>query len=83
MDVNSVTGLSSAATFGAAGTQRRSTKGRGEMIDPGSRRRRVFVVDDHPIVRQGLVQLIEQEPDLEVCGEAADVTEARLALAKI
>ena len=27
-----------------------------------------FVVDDHPIVRQGLVQLIEQEPDLRFAG---------------
>ncbi len=53
------------------------------MIEAGSRRRQVFVVDDHPIVRQGLVQLIEQEPDLEVCGEAADVKEARMALAKV
>ncbi|HEX6997562.1 MAG TPA: response regulator transcription factor [Gammaproteobacteria bacterium] len=50
--------------------------------EAASRRRSVFVVDDHPIVRQGLVQLIEQEPDLEVCGEAADVKEARLALAR-
>jgi DNA-binding NarL/FixJ family response regulator len=30
----------------------------------------VFVVDDHPIVRQGLKLLINQEPDLMVCGEA-------------
>jgi DNA-binding NarL/FixJ family response regulator len=34
--------------------------------------RRVFIVDDHPIVRRGLVDLIENEPDLAVCGEAAD-----------
>jgi DNA-binding NarL/FixJ family response regulator len=40
----------------------------------------VFIVDDHPIVRQGLVQLIDQEDDLSVCGEAADVREARAAL---
>jgi DNA-binding NarL/FixJ family response regulator len=33
---------------------------------------RVFVVDDHPIVRGGLAQLINQEADLQVCGEAAD-----------
>lgn len=33
-------------------------------------RRRVLLVDDHPIVRQGLMQLINREPDLEVCGEA-------------
>jgi DNA-binding NarL/FixJ family response regulator len=32
----------------------------------------VFVVDDHPIVRQGLAQLINQEADLMVCGEAED-----------
>ncbi|MGA2741171.1 MAG: response regulator transcription factor [Bryobacteraceae bacterium] len=38
---------------------------------------RVFVVDDHPIVRQGLSQLINREPDLMVCGEAED---ARTAL---
>jgi DNA-binding NarL/FixJ family response regulator len=31
---------------------------------------RVFVVDDHPIVRQGLAQLINQEADLVVCGQA-------------
>lgn len=32
---------------------------------------RVLVVDDHPLVRLGLVQLINQSLDLEVCGEAA------------
>jgi len=39
----------------------------------------VAIVDDHPVVRQGLVALIEGEPDLEVCGEAEDV-EGGLAL---
>ena len=38
---------------------------------------RVFVVDDHPIVRQGLTLMINREPDLVVCGEAE---EARTAL---
>lgn len=38
--------------------------------------RRIFHVDDHPVVRQGLRLLIEQEPDLRMCGEAADVPEA-------
>src|SRR5580704_5972583 len=41
------------------------------------RKIRVLVVDDHPIVRQGLSQLINQEPDLIVCGQAED---ARTAL---
>jgi DNA-binding NarL/FixJ family response regulator len=31
---------------------------------------RVFLVDDHPIVRQGLALLINREPDMVVCGEA-------------
>jgi DNA-binding NarL/FixJ family response regulator len=37
---------------------------------------RILIVDDHPIVRQGLTLLIANEPDLEVCGEAADSGEA-------
>src|SRR5256885_15909729 len=35
-------------------------------------RSRVFIVDDHPVVRDGLKNLVEQEEDLVVCGEAAD-----------
>jgi DNA-binding NarL/FixJ family response regulator len=31
---------------------------------------RIFLVENHPIVRQGLTQLINQEGDLEICGEA-------------
>ncbi len=38
--------------------------------------KRVLIVDDHPLVRTGLNQMISDEPDLEVCGEAAGVTEA-------
>jgi len=37
---------------------------------------RVLVVDDHPIVRQGLVQLINQEADLVVCGDAENAHKA-------
>ena len=33
-------------------------------------KRRIFIVDDHPMMRQGLAQLIGVEPDLVVCGEA-------------
>jgi DNA-binding NarL/FixJ family response regulator len=33
-------------------------------------KRRVFLVEDHPITRRGLVELINHEPDLSVCGEA-------------
>lgn len=41
-----------------------------------SERKRVFLVDDHPMVREQLAHLIDQQPDLQVCGEAADVAEA-------
>lgn len=37
---------------------------------------RVLLVDDHSIVRQGLRRLLEQEPDVEVIGEAGDGLEA-------
>ncbi len=33
---------------------------------------RVFIVDDHPLVRDGLANLINQQSDLMVCGEAGD-----------
>lgn len=37
---------------------------------------RVLLVDDHALVREGLARLIEEEPDLEVSGDAADVSAA-------
>jgi len=36
----------------------------------------ILIVDDHPIVCRGLRQLVADEPDLEVCGEAEDVSGA-------
>jgi DNA-binding NarL/FixJ family response regulator len=39
-------------------------------------KRKILIVDDHPIVRRGLAELIAPEPDLEVCGGAEDVAEA-------
>jgi DNA-binding NarL/FixJ family response regulator len=46
-------------------------------------RHRVFLVDDHPIVRQGLTQLINQEPDMIVCGEAEEAHSVPDALATL
>jgi two-component system response regulator DevR len=37
---------------------------------------RIFLVDDHEIVRRGVADLFEDEPDLEIVGEAATVAEA-------
>ncbi len=43
---------------------------------------RILVVDDHPIVRQGIALLINQESDLEVVREAGSAEEAMKALAE-
>lgn len=36
----------------------------------------MLVVDDHPIVRKGFAQLVNSEPDLEIVGEAEDISQA-------
>ena len=37
---------------------------------------RILIVDNHPMMRKGLAQLIGQQPDMMVCGEAGDASEA-------
>ena len=44
---------------------------------------RVFIVDDHELVRRGLIELIDTEKDLSVVGQAGDVQEALVALATV
>lgn len=41
----------------------------------------VLIVEDHPIYRMGLKELINAQSDMEVCGEADDVAEARKCMA--
>jgi DNA-binding NarL/FixJ family response regulator len=43
-------------------------------------RKRVFIVDDHPVFREGLVGLVKREPDLMVCGEADNASHALTAI---
>ena len=43
-------------------------------------RKTVFVVDDHPLLRQGLAMMINREPDLMVCGEAEEAHAAMKAI---
>jgi len=52
---------------------------KGKPVRPGrlnSSPRRILIVDDHPMVRLGLAELINRETDLEVCGEAGKATQA-------
>ena len=44
---------------------------------------RVFIVDDHELVRRGLIELIDTEMDLSAVGQAGDVQEALVALTTV
>jgi DNA-binding NarL/FixJ family response regulator len=46
-------------------------------------RKTVLVVDDHPLMRQGLALLINQQQDMQVCGEAEEAQEAMHAIAQL
>ena len=46
------------------------------------RKARVFLVDDHPLVREHLTALIQAQADLAVCGEAADAPTALSLIAR-
>lgn len=46
-------------------------------------KRKVFIVDDHPLVRDFLAQVIHSQSDLVVCGEAEDARQALEAIPKI
>jgi DNA-binding NarL/FixJ family response regulator len=44
--------------------------------NPSGSRKRILLVDDHPMTRAGMAQLINKQSDLEVCGEAGNPSEA-------
>jgi DNA-binding NarL/FixJ family response regulator len=48
-----------------------------------ARRVRVLVVDDHPLMREGLTQLLSGEPDFEICGEADSAATALAAVQRL
>jgi DNA-binding NarL/FixJ family response regulator len=50
-----------------------------KRVPPGGQAR-VFVVDDHPLVRESLVALISRQPGLRVCGQAGDSATAFTAM---
>jgi len=44
--------------------------------------KKIFIVDDHPVFREGLVGLVKREPGLTICGEADSASQALTAIEK-
>ena len=57
-----------------------STTAAPKSSEPAGGKRKVFLVDDHPIVRQGLAQLINNESDLVVVGQGEDAYQSLRAI---
>jgi DNA-binding NarL/FixJ family response regulator len=55
----------------------------GSGIAMRARKAKIFLVDDHPLVREWLANLIEKNSDLTICGEAEDAPTALEAIAKL
>ena len=57
------------------------------VVQPGSSpaagKSRIFIVDDHAMFREGIRQLIDREPDLTVCGDAAGAEDASRGIAEL
>lgn len=53
-----------------------------KKISSGTPAQKIFIVEDHPVFRQGLIQMLAGEPDLTVVGSAAVVEQALRDIAK-
>ena len=47
-----------------------------KMLTKPQQKQKVFLIDDHPVLRKGLGRLIDDQPDLAICGEAESPAEA-------
>jgi len=64
-------------------TPDRKTRGK-KLEGPGSRTaKRVFIVEDHPVLRETLVQIVSREKDLTVCGQASAARQACKAIGRV
>jgi len=57
--------------------------GPGKSAAKGEPKTAILIVDDHPIIRKGVIHLIEDEPDMIACGQAANAAEALAAVEKL
>ena len=63
-------------------TPDRKTRGK-KLEEPGSTTaKRVFIVEDHPVLRETLVQIVSREKDLTVCGQASAANRAFKAIGR-
>lgn len=53
------------------------------MGKPQPEKSRILIVDDHPLFREGIQQMIDRDASLKVCGEAANNAEAMKAVAEL
>ena len=67
----------------AAAKAPRKTPVTGPTAAASRARRRILIVDDHPILRLGARQVIESQPSMMVCGEADSVRDARNAIREL
>jgi DNA-binding NarL/FixJ family response regulator len=56
---------------------------RPKPVEPKDTRKRILLVDDHAVVRFGIAQLINRQPDLMVCGEEEDASKAMTAIERL
>ncbi|MEQ2005572.1 MAG: response regulator transcription factor [Limisphaerales bacterium] len=66
-----------------AGGRARSAKPSRQLTPLAGIRSRVLVVEDHPLMRRSLVEAIERETDLTVCGQAEDAQQAFAAVVSV
>jgi len=52
-------------------------------MKPGTTRSRILIVDDHPLIREGMSAMCTRQEDLIVCGEASDADSALAQIAKL